>query len=111
VVSSATFEHVKQSIRSDAVHVSVHARDDAVADDLWLQDVTAATLVADCIEDYPDDPRGPSCLVLCHIRESPVHALWGFDEPRLRAILITVYRPDPNRWSDDFRTRRGGDAG
>lgn len=111
MVSSATFANVKESIRSGAVHVSVHALDEAAADDLLLQDIEAATLAAECIEDYPDDRRGPSCLVRCEIRASAVHALWGFDEPHRRAILITVYRPDPERWDNDFRTRRRGSAG
>jgi hypothetical protein len=48
VVSSSTFTNVKQSIRSGAVHVSVHARDEAAADDLLLEDIEAATLLADC---------------------------------------------------------------
>jgi hypothetical protein len=106
MVSSRTFEDVKKAIQAGAVHVSVHARDEAVADDLRLPDIEAATLGADCIEDYPDDPRGPSCLLLCAIGERPIHTLWGFDEHHLRAILITVYRPDSNRWSNDLRTRR-----
>ena len=30
--------------------------------------------------------------------------------PRSEAILITVYLPDPQRWSDDFRRRRASDV-
>jgi len=111
MVLSETFSQVKQAIQAGAVHVSVHARDEAAADELLLQDVESATLRGDCIEDYPSDPRGPSCLVFCEIAGRPVHLLWGFDEVCLRAILITVYRPDPDRWSSDFRTRRRGSAG
>ena len=59
------------------------------------------------IEDYPTDPRGPSCLVLLAVEgDLPVHFVWGFDDGAGRAILITVYRPDPERWSDDFMKRR-----
>ena len=93
MVLSETFSQVKQALHAGAVHVSVHARDVAVADGLLMQDIESTTLGADCIEDYPSDPRGPSCLVRC------------------RAILITVYRPDPDRWSSDFRTRRRASAG
>ena len=64
------------------------------------------------IEDYPDDPRGSSCLVLGQVHErGAVHALWGFDAPSRHAILITVYVPDPHRWSEDLRKRRSRDAG
>jgi hypothetical protein len=111
MASSETFPQVKQAIDAGNVYVSVHARDEAIADDLLMPDIEAATLRADCIEDYPADPRGPSCLLLCEIGGRPVHVLWGFDAVHLRAILITVYRPDPDRWSSDFRTRRRGGAG
>jgi hypothetical protein len=70
-------------------------------------DVIDATRCGDVIEDYPTDPRGASCLALITVgNDRPVHAVWAFDEGSGRAILITVYRPDPTRWSDDFRHRR-----
>jgi hypothetical protein len=111
LVFSTTFEHVKEAIRTGSKYVSIHAGEEAMRDDVPLDDIEAATQVAECIEDYPDDPRGASCLLLCEIDGKPVHALWGFDDQRLRAILITVYRPDPGRWSNDFRKRRSGSAG
>jgi len=84
----------------------------AVADALALEELETATLGGECIEDYPTDPRGRSCLVLGRPSDtSAIHALWGFDAPSQQAILITVYRPDPKRWSDDFRRRRARDAG
>lgn len=53
-----------------------------------------------------------SCLVLGHRADgSAVHLLWGFEEPAGQAMLITVYLPDPQRWTEDFRKRRARDAG
>ena len=84
-----------------------HAYDEAVEDDLSVVNVIDRTLDGEVIEDYPDDPRGSSCLVLMNVGEKqPVHAVWAFDDGSGRAILITVYRPDPTRWSDDLRQRR-----
>jgi hypothetical protein len=74
----------------------MHALREAEADGLALEQIKTATLAGECIEDYPDDPRGPSCLVRGWVPE---------------AILITVYLPDPQRWSDDFGRRRARDAG
>ena len=100
------------ALRAGLVRVSSHALVEAEADGLMLNEIEAATFAGECIEDYPDDPRGPSCLVLGHRADgSAVHHLWGFDEPAEQAILITVYLPDPQRWSEDFRRRRGRDAG
>jgi hypothetical protein len=40
-------------------------------------------------------------------QNKPVHVIWGIpkgkDSP---AVLVTAYRPDPERWSDDFLGRR-----
>lgn len=56
------------------------------------------------IEDYPEDVRGHSCLMLG----------WGDDQRPLHLVcspkddylaLITAYLPDEDDWSDDFRIR------
>lgn len=58
------------------------------------------------IEDYPNDPRGPSCLVLGYSRGKPIHVVCG-EYPSGKTLIITVYRPDPALWDDTFETRRG----
>ncbi len=112
MTDSATFAAVADAVRAGRVRVSAHALRESDADGLPLEQIEAATLGGQCIEDYPTDPRGSSCLVLGRTSATnAIHALWGFDAPSLQAILITVYRPDPQRWSDDFRRRRARDVG
>ena len=62
------------------------------------------------IEDYPDDPRGPSCLILGVTQEGrPIHVVCGRIEND-QILLITAYEPNPEEWGRDWRTRRkGGD--
>lgn len=106
-MQSDTFDKVCTAIVVTRIHVSEHAYDEAVEDDLSVVDVIDQTQNGEVIEDYPDDPRGASCLVLMNVGDKqPVHAVWAFDDGSGRAILITVYRPDPTRWSDDLRQRR-----
>jgi len=106
-LQSETFERVRKAIATGRVHVSEHAYDEAVEDDLSVVDVIDGTPGGEVIEDSPDDPRGPSCLALLHVGgEEPIHAVWAFDDGSGRAILVTVYRPDPDRWSDDLKRRR-----
>jgi hypothetical protein len=57
------------------------------------------------IENYPQDPRGPSCLVLGHSGKRPIHVVCG----RLSSeeiLIITACQPDPEEWESDWATRR-----
>ncbi|MBI4245626.1 MAG: DUF4258 domain-containing protein [Candidatus Rokubacteria bacterium] len=59
------------------------------------------------IEDYPDDPRGPACLVLGWADLArPLHIVVGYgDLPNVPIEAVTVYEPDPRQWYD-HRVRR-----
>jgi hypothetical protein len=38
---------------------------------------------------------------------NPIHVVWGIPKGADRpAVLVTAYRPDLARWSDDFMERR-----
>jgi hypothetical protein len=57
------------------------------------------------IEDYPEDARGHSCLLLGHGESNrPVHVVCAHKEDYL--AIITAYIPDKKEWADDFKTRR-----
>ena len=57
------------------------------------------------IEDYPEDARGHSCLLLGHgAAGQPIHVVCSPKDEFL--AIITAYLPDPDQWSEDFRTRR-----
>jgi hypothetical protein len=57
---------------------------------------------------YPDGHRQlPDCLVLAWLRASdPLHAVIAVDTPNDRVFVVTVYRPDPARWFNDWTSRR-----
>ena len=56
------------------------------------------------IEDYPEDSRGHSCLLLGYGNEKrPIHVVCSPKDGFL--AIITAYLPDPNEWSADFKTR------
>ncbi len=57
------------------------------------------------IEDYPEDVRGHSCLMLgSGIDGRPIHVVCSPKDEYL--AIITAYLPDAQNWIDDFRTRR-----
>jgi len=56
------------------------------------------------IEEYPDDPRGASGLILCWIEDSPLHIVCAPHEDVI--IIISKYEPTMDKWMDDYKTRR-----
>lgn len=57
------------------------------------------------IEDYPDDPRGHSCLVMGRGKNGrPVHVVCSPKKDFL--AIITAYVPDAKEWNGDFAKRR-----
>jgi len=69
------------------------------------REVEGILRIGEVIEDYPEDARGHSCLLLGRGESGrPIHVVCG---PRQDYVaVISAYLPDPTRWSDDFRSRR-----
>jgi hypothetical protein len=67
-------------------------------------EVRSVVLTGGLIEDYPDDPRGESCLLLGFGDGGrPVHVVCA-PKPEYLAI-VTAYLPDPREWTDGFTGR------
>ena len=68
-------------------------------------EVEAVAVKGELIEDYPQDPRGHSCLLLGFGNGNrAVHVVCSPKDEYL--AIITAYLPDPAQWSEDFRRRR-----
>jgi hypothetical protein len=68
-------------------------------------DVKEVVFEGELIEDYPDDVRGHSCLLLHTPRGRPVHVVCSPKAGYL--VIITAYLPEPSEWTPDFRRRNG----
>ncbi len=89
---------------------SAHAQRERLADDLDVIEIEQAVLNGEILEQYPRDPRGESCLVLGFSGARPIHVVLGWasrvEPERTTLRVITVYVPQPPKWSD-ARTRGG----
>jgi hypothetical protein len=57
------------------------------------------------IEDYPEDQRGHSCLMLGYGTDNrPIHVVCSPKDGYL--AVITAYIPDLRQWEIDFKTRK-----
>lgn len=102
------FDRIKRLVERGNIRISEHGYDELAADGLFARDVCAGLTDVEVIEEYPKFHKGECVLVLEEDRdEMPVHAVWGIpkgeDGP---AVLVTAYRPDPARWTSDFRSRK-----
>jgi len=94
------------AIHADRVRITDHADEEAEADQLSFDEIYFSALHGEIIEDYPTDKPYPSCLVFGRtFGGDPVHSVWAFNKETGWVVLITVYRPDPERWID-WRQRR-----
>lgn len=57
------------------------------------------------IEEYPSDYPNPTRLILGWDEEQPIHLAVSENHKTLETIVVTVYSPDPEQWTDDFRSR------
>ncbi|MCP4112607.1 MAG: DUF4258 domain-containing protein, partial [Desulfobacteraceae bacterium] len=67
-------------------------------DSLKLDNIFFSACNGEITEDYPGDSPYPSCLIYGRTSSGePVHSVWAYDCENSIGILITVYRPDPER--------------
>ena len=95
-----------EAIGANRVRITDHADEEAKADQLAFDEIYFSVLHGEIIEDYPTDKPYPSCLIYGQtFSGDPVHSVWAYNEQNQWAVLITVYRPDPNLWIN-WRERR-----
>jgi hypothetical protein len=105
---SVTLRTIKQLVVLGDVRVSDHGYDELANDGLTAREIVGGVENGILIEDYPEYPKGASVLVLQTDKNGhPVHVVWGipkgYEGP---AILVTAYRPDPDRWNESFMKRK-----
>ena len=64
------------------------------------------TIIAngEVIENYQDDARGHSCLILAIVADHPLHVVCAPKADYL--VIITAYLPSDQEWADNYRKRK-----
>ena len=103
-----TLRRIADLVQGGEVRISAHGYDEMAEDGILAGEVVDGVAAAVVVEDCPEYSKGPCMLVLRRDRSSsPIHVVWGIPRGQTSpAVLVTAYRPDPARWSDDFLRRR-----
>lgn len=83
-------------------HVNMRLSDRFIPPEMILESVEAYDLV----EAYPGDQYLPSYLLLARHRSNAFHVLFAADVEGDNVRVVTSYRPDPQEWEPDMKTRK-----
>lgn len=97
MASSLQLSWIQEQIRANEYLYTLHADTERRDDGLSTADVEHAVLSGAILEDYPNDPRGPSCLVCGSTESQPIHVVCGRNRSGW-LVLITVYVPTLPKW-------------
>jgi hypothetical protein len=67
-------------------------------------DIRSVIKEGEIIEDYPDDVRGHSCLILGLALGRPLHVVCSPKDDYL--AIITAYLPSDQEWEDNYTKRK-----
>ena len=97
---------IKAAMRKKILYLPHAVRQMAQADRMISPgDVRDVLENGEIIEYYLNDPRGPSCLMLCQkVKERPVHIVCAPKDDYL--AVITAYIPAQEEWDENFKKRK-----
>lgn len=84
----------------------IHAVQRMFERNVSTRDVSKALQSGETVEDYSAEMPEPGRLILGLSGRRPLHVVTSENEKTDEITIITVYVPDPGKWSKDFRSRK-----
>ena len=97
---------LQAAIENGRIEWQRHALERILERNISRQDVFNVLGTGEEIEDYANDTPFPSALLFGWKGEEPIHVVVALDSIGQQGYIITVYRPDLEHFTPDFRTRR-----
>jgi hypothetical protein len=71
---------------------------------ITTNEVRETILSGEIIEEYPEDQRGESCLIMHTVQNRTIHVVCA---PKAEYLaVITVYLPAVDQWTTNFKVRK-----
>ena len=103
-----TWNRIIELIENGDIWISEHGYDELAADGITVREIVSGSPEGIVLEEYPEYSKGPCVLTMVKDLDGhPIHVVWGIPRgSKSPAVLVTSYRPDPERWTDNFRRRK-----
>jgi hypothetical protein len=100
-------EYINKQFKNGNYETTHHAEKEREEEGISLKDIKNAIIKGQIIEEYPNDPRGKSCLINgLSLDDQPIHVVCGY-EKGFPIRIITTYRPQKPKWvSPTVRARK-----
>ena len=103
---SISLDFIAKEIKGQTYEISLHADNERLAEGIGIIELEESLVSSKILEDYPDDPRGESCLVVGFIPGGKsVHVVCGENKDG-HLFIITVYIPAMPKWKDPYTRNR-----
>ena len=103
-MSMGAADEIRERVREGKYQIKLHAIQRINERGVLPSDIRDALLQCVLVEDYPDDRRGPSCLVWGKTATGrDLHLVCGLTEETV--WVITIYDPDMDKWESPIKRR------
>ena len=99
-------QSIREKVKKGKYRISFSHTEKLRERKIEITEIEEAVSAGEIMEAYPDDPRGPSCLILGFTHQGrPLHIVCGDLEDE-RILVITAYEPSSEQWEEDWKSRR-----
>jgi hypothetical protein len=99
-------EFIRRCVRERKVHWTYHVNMRLAGRYISRDELFEAVDSYEIIESYPQDKYLPSYPVRAESDRRKIHVLFAVDVENDNVRIVTAYRPNPDEWDAEFRSRR-----
>ena len=103
----ADLDFLQECVQKRDIIWRIHALERLVLRKISREEIIEVLLTGEVIEEYPQDKPYPSLLLLGKTKLNRIlHIVCAMDKDNHKLFIISLYEPDSEQWSSDFRKRK-----